>query len=294
MSQAETILRDCSTLVNDFLKSIQHCYVWAPSKLVEAIQYSLLAGGKRLRPTLVLESARAIAGAKPDRTVITAAGAIEMIHTFSLVHDDLPAMDNDDLRRGKPTNHKVFGEATAILAGDAMMTMAFELLTTLEDGALGARLIAELARAAGPDGMIGGQVLDIDGENRSLTLTELQHVHKLKTGALLRAACRIGAICGRANPDQFQQLTYFGQHLGLAFQIVDDILDVTSTPEEMGKATKKDAQRGKNTYPALMGLDASKAEAQKQVDAAVESLRFFGPSADGLRAIARFVTDRKS
>jgi geranylgeranyl diphosphate synthase type II len=294
MSQAEAILRQSSEVVNEFLHSLRHCYVGAPANLMDSIEYSLMAGGKRLRPALVLESARACGQTTPGRPVVTAAGAIEMIHTFSLVHDDLPAMDDDDLRRGKPTNHKVFGEAIAILAGDSMMTMAFELLTTLDDRVLGSRLIAELARAAGPDGMIGGQVLDIEGEKKTLTMEQLQWVHRLKTGALLRSACRMGALCGGASREQFNHLTKYGEHLGLAFQIVDDILDVTSTPEEMGKATKKDSTRGKNTYPTLIGLEASQAEAKRQVDAAIGALQHFGESADGLRTIARFVIDRKS
>ncbi len=294
MNSADTILRQTAQRVNEFLASLRHCYVGAPPKLLDAIEYSLLAGGKRLRPALVVESARACSGEAPTRDVITAAGAIEMIHTFSLVHDDLPAMDNDDLRRGRPTNHKVFGEAHAILAGDSMMTMAFELLTALEDVPLGNRLVAELARAAGPDGMIGGQVLDIDGEGMQLSLDELKQMHRFKTGALLRCACRMGAMCGKASAEQLQKLTEFGQHLGLAFQIVDDILDVTSTAEVMGKATGKDAERGKNTFPGLMGLEKSQSEAARHAQGAIDALADFSESADRLRVLARFVTERRA
>jgi geranylgeranyl pyrophosphate synthase len=266
----------------------------APARLVEAVQYSLMAGGKRLRPALVLETAQAC-GAKPDnRSALAAAGAIELIHTFSLVHDDLPAMDDDDLRRGRPTNHKVFGEAMAILAGDAMVTMAFELIATDAEPAFVPALVRELASASGPVGMIGGQVLDIDGENVSLSLDELRRLHAMKTGALLTCACRMGAIAAGADAKKLDAVTAYGRHLGLAFQIVDDVLDVTSTPEQMGKATGKDAGKGKNTYPSLMGLDASRRTAAEQLDAAITSVALLGESATGLQNLARFVADRQS
>jgi len=219
---------------------------------------------------------------------------MELIHTFSLVHDDLPAMDDDDLRRGRPTNHKVFGEAMAILAGDAMVTMAFELLATDAHTPYVATLVKELAHATGPEGMIGGQVLDIDGEEKTLTLDQLQQVHRMKTGALLTASCRLGAISAGANESQLNSVAEYGRHLGLAFQIIDDVLDVTSTPEQMGKATNKDAAAGKNTYPVLMGLEASRAEAQKQLDLALQSIDQLGPAADGLRNLAKFVVERNA
>lgn len=272
----------------------------APPRLMEAIRYSLLNAGKRLRPTLVLESfaacmaqdtARLTARSVPS--AIASAAAMEMIHTFSLVHDDLPAMDDDDLRRGKPTNHKVFGEAMAILAGDAMMTMAFELISADADPALVPALVRELAHAAGPQGMIGGQVLDMAGENQALALEQLQQIHRLKTGALLTTSCRLGAIAAVADTASLDAMTRFGQHLGLAFQIVDDILDVTSTPQQLGKATNKDASRGKNTYPALLGLDASRIEARRQLDSALGALDSFGSTADALRTLCRFVVERQ-
>ncbi len=262
----------------------------APARLIEAIDYSLSAGGKRLRPALVLEANRLLG--KPGASALAAAAAIELIHTFSLVHDDLPAMDDDDLRRGRPTNHKVFGEATAILAGDAMMTLAFDVVATDADADLVAPLTRELARASGPFGMIGGQILDIDGENRTLDLSALQQIHRMKTGALLTASCRLGAIAARAPDEQLDALSRFGRHLGLAFQIVDDLLDETATPEQMGKATNKDAGRGKNTYPRLLGLDESKRQATQQMDQAIESLALFGDRADRLIALARFVVER--
>ncbi len=276
------------------------CRGWpdAPARLIEAIEYSLMAGGKRLRPALILESARTCGAAeKPLRLAESAAVAMELIHTFSLVHDDLPAMDNDDLRRGRPTNHKVFGEAMAILAGDAMVTMAFEVLTRAverdTDAATAILLVAELAGAAGPRGMIGGQVLDMEGEHRSLSLEELRRLHRMKTGALITCSCRLGAISAGAAEATLEAITAFGRYLGLAFQIVDDLLDVTSSPEQMGKATGKDAGKGKNTYPSLLGLDAAAAQAREQLDAALAALDGLGEAADGLRSLARFVVERR-
>lgn len=267
----------------------------APPRLIEAIRYSLDAGGKRLRPALILETFYLINNPLADlNNALVSAAAMELIHTFSLVHDDLPAMDDDDFRRGKPTNHKVFGEALAILAGDAMMTLAFELIASEVCSDLVPVVVRELARACGPTGMIGGQVLDIQHEHQSLTLEQLKHVHRLKTGALLTASCRIGAICAHATDPQLQAVTTFGQHIGLAFQIVDDILDETGSAEQLGKATRKDSSRGKNTYPALLGLTGAQQEARRQTDLAMESLGSFGPSAQRLITLARFVTDRQA
>jgi geranylgeranyl diphosphate synthase type II len=267
----------------------------APPRLLESIGYSLSAGGKRLRPVLTLECFRACAAgsnSSSEQSALAAAAAMELIHTFSLVHDDLPAMDDDDLRRGQPTNHKVFGEAMAILAGDAMVTMAFELIATDAQPAVVPALVRELAHSAGPCGMIGGQVLDMDGENRSLSLHELQRIHRMKTGALLTCSCRLGAIAAGAGEAQLSAVSEYGKHLGLAFQIVDDVLDVTSTPEQMGKATNKDAGKGKNTYPALLGLEASKTEAKQQLQRALDEIALFGASGDRLGLLARFVVER--
>ncbi|MBV8780721.1 MAG: polyprenyl synthetase family protein [Phycisphaerae bacterium] len=267
----------------------------APPRLLESMHYSLAAGGKRLRPALVLEAFRAIGGTEADEaSAWAAAAAMELIHTFSLVHDDLPAMDDDDLRRGRPTNHKVFGEAMAILAGDAMVTLAFEVLATDAEPSLVPALVHELSQATGVCGMIGGQVLDIDGENQSLALAELQRVHRMKTGALLSASCRLGAIAARANAAQMTAVTDFGRHLGLAFQIVDDVLDVTSTPQQMGKATNKDAGKGKNTYPTLLGLEESREEAKRQLAAALKALKALGDGAGNLEMLARFVVEREA
>ena len=269
-------------------------YPDAPARLVESIAYSLLAGGKRLRPALVMDSFAACGGTLDRRNAaLAAAAAIELIHTFSLVHDDLPAMDDDDLRRGRPTNHRVFGEAMAILAGDAMTTLAFEILATVAPPNVGLRLVGELSHAAGPAGMIGGQVLDMEGEHQSLSMEQLQRLHRMKTGALLTAACRMGALAAGADEKTLDALTAFGRHLGLAFQIVDDVLDVTSTPEQLGKATGKDKGRGKNTYPGLLGLEGSRAEAKRQLEDALLAVEPFGASAGGLRSLAAFIVERQ-
>jgi geranylgeranyl diphosphate synthase type II len=283
----------------------------APNRLIEAVRYSLLAGGKRLRPALVLETYRAVAesrgtgngdGQAGDKSAdkssgwasaLAAAAAMELVHTFSLVHDDLPAMDDDDLRRGVPTNHKVFGEAMAILAGDAMITLAFEVLAAEAISTAAAALVRELAHAAGPQGMIGGQAMDIEAQGRGLNLEELKALHRMKTGALITASCRMGAIAAGAADPHLAAVTSYGRHLGLAFQIVDDILDVTSTPGQLGKATNKDASRGKNTFPSLLGLKESREEASRQAHLAGEALAPLGPAAKGLAALAAFVVDRE-
>lgn len=292
-----------------------------PARLRQAIDHSLFAGGKRLRPALVIEwfhaAHQTISGIAPSSEstrdvhasdlALRSACAIELIHTFSLVHDDLPAMDDDDLRRGRPTCHRAFDEATAILAGDAMISLAFELLAeTPHDDAshqtsrsiIAAHLITELARATGPLGMIGGQMLDVGSEGISLPLTQLQQLHSMKTGALLVAACRMGTLAATLlhpqGPDLLRAATAFGTHVGLAFQITDDILDVTSTPEQLGKATNKDSKAGKNTYPQLLGLEASQHLARQELTDALSSLDPLGPQAHRLAAIARLIADRSN
>lgn len=290
---AQEMLTRHSEDLHRYFQTILARYAKAPERLMEAIGYSLYAGGKRLRPALIIESCQACS-ADPAalKSGMAAAAAMELIHTFSLVHDDLPAMDNDDLRRGRPTNHKVYGEAMAILVGDAMTTMAFEVLINDAQPAVAVALVRELASSAGPEGMIGGQVLDMEGETKRLQLPELQRLHRMKTGALLTCSCRMGAISAGADAGRLAALTTFGQQLGLAFQIIDDILDETSTPEQMGKATGKDAAKGKNTYPILLGLDQSKYEARSALEAALEALAPLGSAADSLRSIATFVVDR--
>jgi geranylgeranyl diphosphate synthase, type II len=290
---AETLLSQHSADLHEYFKKILARYTQAPARLMESIAYSLYAGGKRLRPTLILESCRACGGdTGAMKPALAAAAAMELIHTFSLVHDDLPAMDNDDLRRGRPTNHKVYGDAMAILAGDAMTTIAFEVLAIDVPAPLNAAMIRELASSTGPEGMIGGQVLDMEGETRKLTLEQLRQLHRMKTGALLTCSCRLGALAAGANADTQNRLATFGAQLGLAFQIVDDVLDETSTPEQMGKATKKDAAKGKNTYPVLLGLEGSTQEAAKALQGALEAIKPLGERAEPLRRIARFVVER--
>lgn len=290
---ATALLRAHGKAVEQYLDEVVRRGPHVPGKLRESLHYSLMAGGKRLRPTLVLEAFAACNGPDSRRaSALAAAGAIELIHTFSLVHDDLPGMDNDDLRRGRPTNHKVFGEAMAILAGDGMTTMAFEVLATDADAAVSPALIRELAHASGPEGMIGGQALDIEGENQSLSLPELQKLHRMKTGALLAASFRLGAIAAGAPESTLATMTDCGRHLGLAFQIVDDLLDVTSTPEQMGKATQKDSTKGKNTYPSLLGIEGSRDEAKAQLAKALVLLEPLGQQATGLVDLARFVVER--
>ncbi|MGC4117708.1 MAG: polyprenyl synthetase family protein [Myxococcales bacterium] len=267
-----------------------------PASIHKAMRYSLLAGGKRLRPALVLSCGEAL-GAKPA-ALMPAACAIEMIHTYSLIHDDLPAMDDDDLRRGRPTCHKVFGEAVAILAGDALLTRAFQVLAAEDaapDAARRLALIQEYSRAAGTtDGMIGGQVVDMESEGKPIAPETLEYIHRAKTGAILEASCVAGAIVAGAGPQQLEQVRTYGKRIGLAFQIADDVLDVTSTAEQLGKTPGKDVAAGKATYPALFGIDASRKKAHELVSQAVEAVAGFGEKGHVLQELARFVVSRVS
>lgn len=295
---AETLLQNHARSLEQYLRTRLGELTTAadaPSRLVEAIEYSLLAGGKRLRPALLLETfSSLIPQTASFPSPLPAAAAIELVHTFSLVHDDLPAMDDDELRRGRPTNHKVFGEAMAILAGDAMITLAFELLVTeyAREPHIAAALARELAGAAGPGGMIGGQALDIAAEGASLSVDDLRDIHARKTGALITCACRMGAILAGADEPALEAVTRYGRHLGLAFQIADDILDVTATRQALGKATKKDAAAGKNTFPALLGIEAARGAAEKESAAALEAIEHLGAGAAGLRHLATFTIRR--
>jgi len=259
-----------------------------PESLQNAIDHSLFAGGKRLRPALALGACEIIGG--DDTSALPAACALEMVHTYSLIHDDLPAMDDDDLRRGRPTCHIVYGEALAILAGDALLTMAFDIAAQSGN----ALLIQEIARAAGVAGMVGGQVLDLEGEGKRLSLDAMRQVHACKTGALIRVAVRSGALLGGATPQQMAALTQYGESIGLAFQIADDILDVTSTDEVLGKPVGSDAENEKSTYPALLGIEKSKELANQAVEKAVTALDSFGTEADAFRALARYIVDREN
>lgn len=267
-----------------------------PTVIHEAMHYAVMNGGKRLRPIMVIEAA-AIAGAEIT-TVMPTACAIEMIHSYSLVHDDLPAMDDDDFRRGMPTCHKVFGEANAILTGDALLTGAFAMIASnaqIEgiEPAQVLRVISEVAHAAGSQGMIGGQVLDLAGENQNGSF-DLSQMHALKTGELFKASLRSGGILGGMSEAGLQCLTQFGTHFGLAFQITDDILDVTGEEEIIGKPVGSDEKNVRTTYTSLYGVDGAKAKAEESVEACLKSLSVFGPEADFLRRLAKFTLLRSS
>src|ERR1700733_12255589 len=266
-----------------------------PATIHRAMRYSLFAGGKRIRPILCRQSAAAISDSVPS--ALDAGCALEMIHTYSLIHDDLPALDNDDFRRGKPTCHKVFGEAMAILAGDGLFTLAMQTLVRIEglDAAARVRLVDELAFASGTvDGMIGGQVTDIEGERQTPTAELLDSIHRAKTGALLRASVRMGAVCAGGDAAQIEALSQYGEHVGLAFQIVDDILDVEESTEALGKTAGKDAAQGKITFPAVYGLEASREMAQEECRLSHEALASFGDGAQRLHEIADLIVQRKS
>lgn len=283
--------------VDRFLDSVMPSATAAPATLHESMRYSLMAGGKRVRPILALAAAEAVG--QPAPGLMPIACSLELIHTYSLIHDDLPAMDNDDFRRGKPTNHKVYGDAMAILAGDALLTMAFDLCSRPDlmkgcDPARQVRLIQELAYGSGNVGMVGGQVFDIQAENKDIDLATLQNIHKHKTGMLIRAAVRMGAIAAGANDRQLDDLTSYAEDVGLAFQIADDVLNVTGTREELGKNPNTDAERGKKTYPTFYGAEGARKLADDCVARAIARLSSFGPAAEPLSEIARYITSRRS
>lgn len=261
--------------------------------LEKAMEYSLMAGGKRLRPVLLMAAADAVG--KDGTAFLTMGCAIEMIHTYSLIHDDLPAMDNDDYRRGKPTNHKVFGDGIAVLAGDALLTLAFEVMLRQEGAAPETlvTVVSEMSRAAGPYGMVGGQVLDLEGEGRRLDLAALRKIHMGKTGALFCAAIRSGAILAGAKEEELTALTLYAERFGLAFQITDDILDVTGDEAAIGKPVGSDVRNEKATYVTLTSLEEAKRLAEDAVDEAVAALDIFGERAAFLRDLALFLLGRK-
>jgi len=267
-----------------------------PVTLHRAMRYSVLAPGKRLRPTLVIAGAEAVGGAA--EAVLDTACALELIHTYSLIHDDLPAMDDDDYRRGRLTNHKVFGEAMAILAGDALLTLAFRLVADnaarLADPRMIARVVADVADAAGTDGMVGGQVIDIESEGKDVGPDTLEYIHRHKTAALIRVSLTAGATLGGGRDEQVAPIRRAGEALGLAFQIVDDILDVEGSLAELGKTAGSDVRKKKVTYPALHGLDASKRKARELIEETKRVLEPLGPSAEPIRALADFVFERRS
>ena len=268
-----------------------------PPSVHEAIRYSLFAGGKRVRPILVIAAAEALGASTAD--LLPFAGALELIHTYSLIHDDLPAMDDDDFRRGRATCHKVYGETIAILAGDGLLNLAFEVLSDSRrlKAVSAQRLVAiikEISTASGVYGMVGGQVVDIESEGKEIDFPTLEYIHTHKTGALIRASVRTGALYAKASKKQFSALTHYGELVGLAFQIVDDILDITGSREETGKDEGSDLKKGKQTFPSFYGLDESRRRAVEVSDRAVLALKDFGRKADPLRELAKYIVNRAS
>lgn len=290
-------LSEKQKVVEDALEKLMIQAVGPFENHIQAMRYSLFVGGKRIRPILCLAAGAAVAkSANTENNLLPVACALECIHTYSLIHDDLPAMDNDDLRRGKPTNHTLFGEAGAILAGDSLLTWAFELLSSSNIGTLTPEqrlmIIHIIARAAGPHGMVGGQALDIASENTRFPFETLQTIHKNKTGVLITCSVQAGAIGAGADREQTEKLITFGNNIGLAFQIVDDLLNVTSTTEQLGKAAGSDAELGKATYPAYFGIEKTRTLAKEAIERAIDSLTGFNQNADPLRAIAEYVYTR--
>jgi geranylgeranyl diphosphate synthase type II len=286
-------LTSCQKIVDDALEAYLPNASVKPKTIHKAMRYSLFAGGKRLRPILCLATAEACQGEMA--TALPLACAVECIHTYSLIHDDLPCMDNDDFRRGKPTSHKVFGEGIAVLAGDALLTIAFELAALVPGWpryGVG-DVIRELAIASGSRHLIGGQVSDLESEGKAVSLPLLRFIHESKTAALLACAIRLGAMSANASQDQLEKLTIFGKSLGLAFQVIDDILDVTQTAEKLGKSAGKDLTAEKATYPSLLGLERSRKIARKLTEEAHAILKPFGSKANHLHGLADHLLSRE-
>jgi geranylgeranyl diphosphate synthase, type II len=290
----ERTLEDGRRLTDAALERLLPAANVRPASIHQAMRHSVFAGGKRIRPILCMEAGRAVAGKLPAG-IEELGAALEMLHTYSLIHDDLPALDNDDLRRGRPTCHKVYGEATAILAGDALQTQAYEVLSKLQCPADGrVRIIEEIARGTGTvNGMIGGQVVDLEAERTKPDAETLEYIHLSKTAALITASVVTGGIYGSATPEQVEELRCFGRAIGLAFQIIDDVLDVTQTSEQLGKTAGKDVASEKATYPALFGVEESKERAKGLLQEAIAALEEFGPKAEILTGLARFLVERK-
>lgn len=295
MTDFKAAMSDTADAVNEVLDDILEQMDGPENRLMESMRYSALAGGKRIRPFLVVTCAD-LFGVQRARSLRVAA-AIEMIHCYSLIHDDLPAMDDDDLRRGVPTNHIKFDEATAILAGDALLTKAFEVLASSEthtDGTVRADLCLAFAKAAGDHGMVGGQMLDLVAESHDLDVPEITRLQRMKTGELISVSCEAGAILGRASKESRTFLRGYAHDIGLAFQIADDLLDVEGTAEEVGKATGKDEAAGKATFVSLLGADRARDQANLLVSQAEDHLETFGDKAILLKKLARFIVERKS
>jgi geranylgeranyl diphosphate synthase type II len=287
-----SLLAEKVQIVNETLDQVLADQQGIPEDLKKALAYTLSAPGKRIRSALVLWCCELIAG-RENANARTAAAAVEMVHTYSLVHDDLPAMDDDDLRRGRPTCHKAFNEATAILAGDALLTLAFEVLAgRIEDPALAIQLISQLAQAAGPAGMIAGQMADLRAENTAGSIDVLEYIHTNKTAKMFRCAAVLGALCGGADPRQSEALGQFGLKIGLGFQIADDILDVSASSEQLGKTAGKDVTAAKCTYPVVVGIEKARELEHRLAREALGVLEPFGPKADILRQLVAALLNR--
>jgi len=291
----QQVLEQGQSLANQALERLLPPSTQYPVSIHRAMRHSVFAGGKRLRPVLCFESGRLLSGSLPGG-IEELGAALEMLHTYSLIHDDLPALDNDDLRRGRPTCHKVFGEAIAILAGDALQTQAYQVLARLRCAAEArVRIIEEIARGTGTvEGMIGGQVVDLESEHAKPDLAMLEYIHRSKTAALITASVVSGGLYAGATDDGVEKLRTFGECVGLAFQIVDDVLDVTQTSEQLGKTAGKDSSAEKATYPALFGIDESLKKAEELVNSAFAALQSFGSRAETLKALARHLVARKN
>ena len=291
----KSLIREGAELTDHALEALIPSATTVPASIHGAMRHSVFAGGKRLRPVLAIQSAVTVAGGIPSG-IGKLGAALEMLHTYSLIHDDLPALDNDDLRRGKPTCHVVFGEAIAILAGDALQTTAYEVLAGLDcPAASTVEIIRLIAQATGTvDGMIGGQVLDLEGEHQKPTAALVEAIHRAKTGALIRVSVVAGGIFAGATSEQAARLDTFGRKAGLAFQIVDDVLDVTQDSEQLGKTAGKDLTSDKATWPAVFGLDQSLKDADRLIQEAFTALDPFDPNAEGLKAVARYLVERKN
>jgi geranylgeranyl diphosphate synthase type II len=294
-TDVNSILQEGAALTDRALEELIPSVETVPASIHGAMRHSVFAGGKRLRPVLAYQAAVTIAGAVPSG-IAKLGSALEMLHTYSLIHDDLPALDNDDLRRGKPTCHVVFGEAIAILAGDALQTRAFEVLSGLEcPPAATVQIISLVANAVGTvEGMIGGQVLDIESEHKKPTPELVQAIHRAKTGALIRVAVVAGGVFAGATADDVERLTIFGSNAGLAFQIADDVLDLTTDSAHLGKTAGKDLTAEKATWPAVYGIDQSNRDAARLIEEAFAALAPYGSRADGLKAVARYLVERKN
>ena len=295
MTSFKDTLTEVASLTEAAMDRLIHQADGPEVQVLEAMRYSCFAGGKRLRPFLVLASADLFKVSRSNSERVAA--AVEMVHTYSLIHDDLPAMDDDDLRRGKPTCHKKFDEATAILAGDGLLTLAFEILAedkTHQSADVRAELILEMSKAIGAQGMVGGQMLDLVAEGHELDMPEITRLQRMKTGALINYSCMAGAVLGKANEGQRHMLSAYAHDLGLAFQIVDDLLDVEGTAEEMGKAVNKDEDAGKATFVSLLGVERAREQADILTDQAIKHLEIFGEKSNLLKNLAEFVVHRRN